>query len=118
MKPIPAIDEHGEFVEARVGHRGGEPIRIVWIHGDEVAGYPVYPINPDDYAVAYWRTEDISDWPAVRERVERSRAERDTLRRVRERAELLRYDTSALMSSPPQNAAVHDLLQILDEATR
>lgn len=45
-------------------------------------------------------------------------AARDTLRRVRERAELLRYDTSALMSSPPQNAAVHDLLQILDEATR
>lgn len=77
MKPIPAIDEDGDFVEATLEGIAGERIRIVWICGAEVAAYKVVPIREDDFAVFYLDPDDIKDWPAVRERVERAREERE-----------------------------------------
>lgn len=67
MKPIPAIDESGEFVEVELV----TGIRVVVMalgedHAHALDGNYVWRVSP----------ETFKDWPAVRDRVERARLNR------------------------------------------
>lgn len=89
MKPIPAIDENGEFVEATL--RNGEKVVLLslapdWIRGliqhehfeCDICWYPLgnYKRTADAHLL------DIIDLPAVRERVERAMKMREARDRV------------------------------------
>lgn len=77
MKPIPALDENGEFVEATL--RSGEKCPIFTLDdGDGIIQGP-HPLSWNSSGRCYNTREsdsDITDLPAVRERVERARKAR------------------------------------------
>ena len=73
MKPIPAIDENREFVEATLV--GGATVIVLCFEGEVIRA-----LEPPGYM---WQLVpgSFKDWPAVRERVERARGERERIAR-------------------------------------
>lgn len=65
MKPIPAIDENGEFVEATLA--SGATVIVLCFEGEVIRA-----LEPPGYM---WQLDpgSFKDWSAVRERVERAR---------------------------------------------
>lgn len=90
MKPIPAIDENREFVEATLV--GGATVIVLCFEGEVIRA-----LEPPGYM---WQLVpgSFKDWPAVRERVERARLSRrvDALNALqREGQERGEYDSAA-----------------------
>lgn len=69
MKPIPAIDEAGNWIEAEL--QNGATMTLMAICPDD-AGYSYAITLQGEYGVRV-PPDIFKDWPAVRERVERAR---------------------------------------------
>lgn len=110
MTPIPAIDENGDFVEVTLGSE-----RVC------VMGYDdAYVILMDGGMPWRCRVENLSDWPAVRERVERARGERERV--AREDAKRLeafgvedRTDAGVKVTYSPSGAASVDSRELFEK---
>lgn len=88
MKPIPAIDENGDWIEAEIVD-GSRVMVLAWgVDGDHdyahtLVGRHVWRMDADTF----------NDWPAIRERVERARKAREAA--LQHAADVIQQDIAA-----------------------
>lgn len=96
MKPIPAIDEAGNWIEAELTN-GAHMTLMAISHSNVASSYAI--TLQGEYGVRV-PPDIFKDWPAVRERVERARKARETA--LQHAAEIIQQDIAAQHGACPR----------------